>query len=341
MLIPATPFAPLPATRRRARPPSRSWRWLSWLLGLSVLGAVVAAALHFAEAREFARIAELSEPRWLALAVALQAATYVAAGQVFRLVARAGGASLRLSTTCRLGFMKLFVDQALPSAGLSGTVVLANGLERAGVARPVVAAAIVIDLASYYVAFVTTLAVALGIAALRGEMNTLVLLGALVFVAFGVALSAATLALAGRQLSQRLRGCRALRPLRHALDFVEQADAGLARNPRLLGVASLCQLCIVLCDAVTVWVLIRSLGAHASPTGVFASFMISSLLRTIGVMPGGLGTFEAASVLTLRMVGVPTAVALAGTLVFRGLSFWLPLVPGLWFSRRALREPPV
>jgi hypothetical protein len=44
---------------------------------------------------------------------------------------------------------------------------------------------------------------------------------------------------------------------------------------------------------------------------------------------GGLGAFEAASVLTLKVAGV----SLAATLLFRGLSFWLPMVPGLVFSR--------
>jgi len=59
-------------------------------------------------------------------------------------------------------------------------------------------------------------------------------------------------------------------------------------------------------------------------------------------MPGGLGAFEAASVLTLKVIGVSAPVALAATLLFRGLSFWLPMLPGFWFARRtagALSEP--
>jgi hypothetical protein len=36
------------------------------------------------------------------------------------------------------------------------------------------------------------------------------------------------------------------------------------------------------------------------------------------------------------MVGVALPVALSATLLFRGLSFWLPMVPGYWFSRRAV-----
>ena len=62
--------------------------------------------------------------------------------------------------------------------------------------------------------------------------------------------------------------------------------------------------------------------------------MIASLLRTFGFVPGGLGTFEAASVSALALTGMPVPVGLSATLMFRGLSFWLPMVPGLAFSRR-------
>jgi Mg2+-importing ATPase len=65
--------------------------------------------------------------------------------------------------------------------------------------------------------------------------------------------------------------------------------------------------------------------------------MIASLVRTVGVIPGGLGTFEATSVVALALTGSTVAEALAATLLFRGLSFWLPMLPGFLISRRELR----
>jgi uncharacterized membrane protein YbhN (UPF0104 family) len=70
---------------------------------------------------------------------------------------------------------------------------------------------------------------------------------------------------------------------------------------------------------------------------VFSSFMLSSLARSLGILPGGIGTFEAASVATLHLVGAPFAAALTATLLFRGLSFWIPLVPGMILARRESR----
>ena len=94
---------------------------------------------------------------------------------------------------------------------------------------------------------------------------------------------------------------------------------------------------IFLLDTMTMWFLILALGTVASPTAVFASFMTSSLLRTVGFLPGGLGTFEATSVFTLKVSGVPIAVALGATLIFRTLSFWLPMIPGLIYSHALTR----
>jgi Mg2+-importing ATPase len=77
-----------------------------------------------------------------------------------------------------------------------------------------------------------------------------------------------------------------------------------------------------------------ALGLGVNPAPVFASFMLSTLARTLGVVPGGLGVFEAVSVGTLKLIGVPVAAGLSATLLFRFFTFWLPMVPGLIFAQR-------
>jgi undecaprenyl-diphosphatase len=53
--------------------------------------------------------------------------------------------------------------------------------------------------------------------------------------------------------------------------------------------------------------------------------------------PGGLGATEAALVSGLLIYGIPTETAIAGVLIYRVASFWLPLVPGV-FALQALRR---
>lgn len=89
------------------------------------------------------------------------------------------------------------------------------------------------------------------------------------------------------------------------LKFLSEADPRLAHDPRLLFTVCSYRLGIVLLDAATLWVLILALGLFASPSGVFASFMIATLLRTIGLLPGGLGTFEATSRIAPQALPLP------------------------------------
>lgn len=305
--------------------------WLSWLLGAAVLVGVIAAALHFAEAEAFLKLARAAQPWWLGLAVLLQAMTYVLEGEVWRVALRAGGCSLTVVRAWQLSLSKLFLDQAVPSAGLSGTLAVARELGRSGMPRAVITAAVVVRMVSYYAAYAATLLVSLLIAHRHGQSNALIGIVATVFVGYALAFSAVVLAMSGRAARwHRITNVH----VRKALGLLEAVDPGLTRNPLVLGHASLLQFGIILLDVATMWAVLQALGFSAAPAGVFATVVLANLFRSIGVLPGGLGSFEAAAVLMLKLFGVPVAVALAATLVFRGLSFWLPMLPGFWCSRR-------
>ena len=310
--------------------------WLAWVLGAAVLFAVVIAGLHFSEEREFARLLAQAKPGWLLVAVVLQAATYLAQAQVIRVTPRATGVFLPRRWLYQLSLTKLFLDQALPSAGLSSTVVIVKALGQRGVPRDTAAACAMINIGSYHAAYVVTLLVALTATSIRRETNLVLVSMSALFITFALAMTVGILGLAGRRGKAETWPAR-LPVIKGIVSLLQDADGTLVRNPLVFGAATAWQVAIFLLDSATVWVCIRSLGATAPADAVFASFMISSLVRTMGVVPGGLGTYEAASVLTLRAVGISLSVGLSATLIFRGLSFWMPMLPGLWFSRRIVK----
>ena len=334
---------PLPSSTLHAVPRSghsfasrHGVNWMAWLLGIGLLVAVIAGAVRFSEDQSFLRLAERAAPWWLAVAVLFQISTYVAQGGIWRRVARACGSRLTRWTAFQLSLAKVFVDQALPSGGLSSSVLIAKALEQRELPAPAVKASVLVNITSYQVAYVIALLVAVVIAAVRGEINPVITTAAALFLLFSAALSGGVLTLVGQRHDRLAERLSRIPALRGALDFVAAADRGLVRSPRMLAETITWQGAIILLDAATIWILILALGERASVAGVFASFMMASLFRTMGIVPGGLGTFEATSVVTLRMVGVDVAVALSATLLFRGLSFWLPMVPGYWCSRRAV-----
>jgi Mg2+-importing ATPase len=312
-------------------------RWLSWGLGIALVAGITVAALHFSEAEEIAIIAEHARPAWLIAAVLLQLATYLAQGEIWRVIAKAAAAPLAFGNVFRLSLAKLFIDQALPSAGLSGTAAVSKYFEQHGMAKPAVMAVVVISLGSYFAVYAVLLLSALVLLPVPASARGIVMFATLAFLAACVAIVLVLFKSVGAHghLVQRLGRLRALRPL---LQSLSGSDPALVRNRRVLFAACAYQAAIMLLDAATVWALIHALGHRSPPVAVFSCFMISNLFRTLGVLPGGLGTFETSSVLTLQLIGVPLPISLSATLLFRGLSFWLPMVPGIYLARRMFAQ---
>ena len=312
-------------------------KWIPWLVGLAVLAAVIAASLHFTENKAFFELLSRAQPMWLFVAAGLQAATYVVEGIVWRQISAAAGFNLRLGSVAKISIAKLFVDQAIPSGGLSGSVMTASALESKRIPEPIIAAAVSLERASGYGAYVIGVLAALVLGATHGPLRAGVFIAAGLFTLFAVSMSTGIVALAGSRWKMP-KLLKRIKPLAALVKFVQHADKHLVRNPLYLSVAVGLQLLIIALDTSTMLAVIHSLRGEIPATGVFVSFMISSLFRTIGFMPGGLGTFEATSVLTLRMFGATLALALSATLLFRGLSYWLPMLPGMYFARRLSKK---
>lgn len=79
------------------------------------------------------------------------------------------------------------------------------------------------------------------------------------------------------------------------------------------------------------------LSANPDPALVLLAFVIASALGLLPFTPGGLGFVEAGLAATLALAGISTGDALVATLVYRLLTFWLPIPIGgvaAWVFRR-------
>jgi uncharacterized membrane protein YbhN (UPF0104 family) len=73
---------------------------------------------------------------------------------------------------------------------------------------------------------------------------------------------------------------------------------------------------------------LRAVGANPHPSLVLLAYTAAELLTLVPLTPGGLGFVEAGLVGTLTLAGVPSANALAATLLYRIVAYWLPLPAG-------------
>ncbi|MDG4897564.1 lysylphosphatidylglycerol synthase transmembrane domain-containing protein [Mesorhizobium sp. WSM4976] len=311
---------------------------VGWLSGLLLLGVIVSFTLHFGDLQVFLSTLKSADPLWLAAAVAFQMSTYACAAAVwFRILSRAG---IRQSFAglFKLAVVQLFANQALPSSGLSGTMIVAKGLARRGVAPSLVMTALLVDGFSYYASYLMVGLLAFVVLWHSGDLGTAWLPLAIAFVIVLLALVLATFLLIRRQ--GRIIPKAALRwaPAASMAAILASAHTDMLRDGKLILEAFLLQIGVFLLDAATLWIAARSIGLAVDPISAFLSFVLASGVATLSPIPLGLGTFEGTCTGLLHVMGNGIEGSLAATLILRGFTLWLPMVPGLWLMRSELVE---
>jgi hypothetical protein len=330
-----------------ARGAPKLWRiTLSWLSGLLVLAAVILAATQFTDLEQFAALARSAQPIWLLAAFALQATTYVCAAAVWHGILNRTGVHQSFWSIVPLGLAKLFTDQAFPTGGFGGTLLVMSALERRGVPNGIGMMTLLIGMVSFYVAYFTSAAIGIVILYRSHRLASWMVTSAGIFVlvAFAVPASALMFRRWSRThvkadlQSNEARWLSRIPGLSVLVSGMARAPTAMLRDPRSFAMAAVFQLLIFALDAATLWTMIRAVGADGTLAATFAAFMMGSLAATIGPMPLGLGTFEAVCAAVLHLQGLSVEAALTATLLLRGFTFWLPMLPGLMLARRELRR---
>ena len=113
------------------------------------------------------------------------------------------------------------------------------------------------------------------------------------------------------------------------------AVAGVVLVRRLLGRPITQQLALIgfplfwLGDIGCAYAALRSSGAHLAAAPLVVAYASSYAVTILPLPAGGAGGIEASLALALHVVGVPLAPAIVAVLVYRGFTFWLPIIPAL------------
>jgi putative heme transporter len=202
--------------------------------------------------------------------------------------------------------------------------------------------------------------IALALIAITGQVSTALLAAAIAgVVVLAVASALGALALASEAgahrvgeavgpfaawVSRRLRRPEAADPGTTAVTFRRDTIGLLKdRGGRLTAAMILSHVSVFL---VLLWSL-RAVGVSAGEVGwieVLAAYAVARLFSAVPITPGGVGLVELGLAGALIAVGGPHAGVVAGVLVFRVLSFFLPLPLGLasyvvWRREHGWRRP--
>jgi uncharacterized membrane protein YbhN (UPF0104 family)/tRNA A-37 threonylcarbamoyl transferase component Bud32 len=264
--------------------------------------------------------------RWGVVALALSAVTYV-------------GAALSLSgfVAERLNFARTLLVQLAGSfvtlvtpAAVGGAALNVRYLQRRKISAPVAVASVGVSQVAAFVLHILLLVVFAAIAGTRTKSPIRPPMWAYFVLAGLVVLAGVVLALpAGRRLVRARLSPTFGQALPRLLE--------IAQHPRKLaegtGGALLLSLAYILCLAACV----AAFGRSVPVAKIGFVYLTGSAIGSIIPTPGGLGAVEAALTAGLTAAGVPGAVAVSAVLLFRLLTFWLP-VPFGWAALNFLEH---
>ena len=222
----------------------------------------------------------------------------------------------------------------MPSAGTSGSLLVFHALRRRAVPRAAAIDALIAGIASYHFAYALAAVAAVALLALHGEASVWVLIPTGAVCLLAILVPAALLRIRRGDAEWLTRLLRRLPGARASLDTLADTADHRPLTASLLLQTTLLQLAVVVLDAVTLALCLRATGAPSDLAVVFPAFVIASAVASLGWVPGGLGTFEATCIALLHLHGVSLEASVAATLLLRGLTFWLPMAPGLVLAQR-------
>ncbi len=306
------------------------------IVGVIALAALIVAVLNFGEINAFAKQAAEAELKWIAMAIVAQCGAFFCIAIAWRMVLRDLGEKLSLLALFPLSVAKLFADQALPSGGLSGAVFLLHALRRRHVAWDNAFTAFVFAALGAIAAFLV--AATTSFMAIAGADNapSLLTTGARAFYILLIIIIIVLIVAVALRSTKVMGWFKRIPKVERAFEIAGPALNKIAADKALFMRVTLVQLLQRGFDALTLWLAFFAIGDASPLIACFIAVSIASVAATIAPTPMGIGSFEGGMVASLSVFGVPVENALTVTLLYRGLSLWLPLIPGFYVIQREL-----
>jgi len=289
----------------------------------TLLTMVASAAAVYLLAGELARASLGSTLReahwqWVIVALALSASTYIGAT-----ISLSGFVAERLSffRTLLVQVAGSFVTLVTPAA-VGGAALNIRYLQRRKVPAAVAAASVGVAQVVAFVLHIALIVVFAAIAGTSAREHIAPPQWAWYVLAGLVVLALAVLAVPAGRRVLRARLSPTLGQVLPRLLDVAQQPVKLAQG---IGGALLLSLSYILCLAACV----AAFGRSVPIASIAVVYLTGSAIGSILPTPGGLGGVEAALTAGLTAAGLPGAVAVSAVLLFRLITFWLP-VPFGW-----------
>ncbi|MEK7579783.1 MAG: lysylphosphatidylglycerol synthase transmembrane domain-containing protein [Patescibacteria group bacterium] len=312
------------------------------------IAVLVIVYLKFSELKLIGSVFTVSSLGWLLAIIVIQLFVYYFQALNYRDVLRIKDLEVKTKNLYPMSFVVQFLNQALPSAGLSGQVFFVQYLRKYGLTVSEGIGRAFIEIMTLWMAmglfFIISWIIILrggaiaDIPELRYLIYTFVFLAIIAVSVFFMIQRKRRGKLAkwltnwfhnrfenknGEETNRAKHLEMIFDQLKTSINFRE-----LQKKTKDFWSAFFWQCMILLAHTFTLYFISFAIGY---PIGFRLAFIVFSLVRFIGMIafvPGALGVFEGSMTLILISFGVPASPAFAMTILLRAFTFWLPMPIG-------------
>ncbi|HVS99030.1 MAG TPA: lysylphosphatidylglycerol synthase transmembrane domain-containing protein [Solirubrobacterales bacterium] len=282
-----------------------------------------------------------AEPVWIAIAVAFSIASYATYIALFKAVV--GGDALKLTwgETYEINMAGVAATLLFSAGGAGGVALTWWALKKAGMRRRDVARRMVAFISLHY-AFYPLALIVFGLLLRTGVLNgensvELTIIPAAVagvLIALGVLITLIPADVEAK-LMPHAHG-------EHTRSFVEWASRvpetlgegfrfalSLFTHPRKGGLAVLGAAGFWATSIGVLWASFHSLGIHVPLAVVVQGFFLGMVANLFPLAPAGVGAVDAGMIGAFVLFGLPEETVFPAILIFRLVSFWMPIPPGV------------
>jgi uncharacterized protein (TIRG00374 family) len=280
---------------------------------------------------------ERGDTWWIAVGIVLELASFAGYVVLFRSVFVRHEGRIDWRASYEITMAGLVATRLFAAAGAGGVALTAWALRRSGMESRVVACRMVAFMVLLYVVYAASLlidGIGLGSGVFPGGGSFAITILPAIVAALLFALAGAMALLPGdleRRLSRWASGsgrlahwtaraatapALAASGIRTAIDLIRERDVGLLGALAWWGF-----------DISVLWAMFHAFGSPPPFTVIWMAYFVG-MLGNLLPLPGGLGGVEGGMIGAFAAFGVDFNLSVLAVLSYRGISFWLPTLPG-------------
>ncbi|MES2224564.1 MAG: lysylphosphatidylglycerol synthase transmembrane domain-containing protein [Patescibacteria group bacterium] len=326
--------------------PKKIFSW-SNIVFMALCAAVFYFVVHnFTELKNVHVLFSQIDGWWIAAAVAAQVLTYLSTATLYYSVTNnvKEKTSITLPAFFKLAIVIMFINQIVPSGGLGGNGFFYSEMRKRGLAAKKAFFVIIMDCLALYVSLGLLLLIlpAWYLSVAKHMPNVFYYVCIFGFLLYGGLAAVITIVSHQETLQYAIAKLSRIKFLAKRLKKARLSDEEIFQDYGTKGPwgiflkyktvswgAVLCQLAVFFADSFTIFALLEGLHVHVSFLVIAFGLLLTFVAAALPISPGALLVYEGAMTFFYASMGMPFQAALIVTLLYRVLSFWIPIVAGL------------